>query len=594
MFFIDKILECRGTGMLKKVFSKVNVVDGFLCVPASLRSVSLILEKLQAKFDLRQSLITLLAILFCNILAGQTNDPIIHLDKSFYVSGEIIWYKVYLPKGMNEGVLQMIIANEKGEALGSNFLRISEQGFAEGHFKIPYDWSSNYYYFNLEAAHQQSTQSSTLASFALPIYNDLDDLPANIEIQEPADNPNSFLEDELDIQLSLDKTQYQPGSPIQLTVKINQKDGSPAESHFSISVRDGKLTNRKDARFSNLVRGNRLEASTTFASSINLQGKLRDLKGNPLQTNYLAAYFPDRRTFHYSKSNDQGEFFISLPDIDGEEEMQFGVYLTDDFQVQLHQAEIIDPKGTLPYSPAILKYLEASRDRKKIYQLFSSLETSIPIENKRSVKKEWKPDRRIIFDRYEPFKNVQTFFHEIITTLKLREREGGDKIIAKVFNPATEIRTYYLGWPLFIINDRLTWNADYIGRLNPRQLDEAHIFHDYPKLMDYFGPIASSGLAVFKTKPDRLNLPDSLDRNVFTIQGFQPKVDFKEVFQPGEEIPTFRSVLYWNSALRTDRRGQRKVNFQASDDISTFEIEVVAQDEEGRMGVKRMSFEVKF
>ena len=48
----------------------------------------------------------ILLVLVLPLLVDAANSPndncIIHLNKSFYVSGEIVWYKIYLPEIFRE------------------------------------------------------------------------------------------------------------------------------------------------------------------------------------------------------------------------------------------------------------------------------------------------------------------------------------------------------------------------------------------------------------------------------------------------------------------------------------------------------------
>ena len=65
--------------------------------------------------------------LFCQPLSGQALQPdryLVHLDKSFYVTGEVIWFKLYLPKAhQGQGfTLRVALFNPKGEVASYFFL----------------------------------------------------------------------------------------------------------------------------------------------------------------------------------------------------------------------------------------------------------------------------------------------------------------------------------------------------------------------------------------------------------------------------------------------------------------------------------------
>ena len=49
----------------------------------------------------------------------------LHLDKSFYVTGEIIWYKLYLGTNLKDQpiTIRATVANPEGKIVGDNFLK---------------------------------------------------------------------------------------------------------------------------------------------------------------------------------------------------------------------------------------------------------------------------------------------------------------------------------------------------------------------------------------------------------------------------------------------------------------------------------------
>jgi len=64
----------------------------------------------------------------------------IHLDKSFYVSGEIIWYKLYLGKEFKDksATIKAVVATPKGKTLNQDFFKTAGNTYLQGHYKIPF------------------------------------------------------------------------------------------------------------------------------------------------------------------------------------------------------------------------------------------------------------------------------------------------------------------------------------------------------------------------------------------------------------------------------------------------------------------------
>ena len=99
-------------------------------------------------------------------------------------------------------------------------------------------------------------------------------------------------------------------------------------------------------------------------------------------------------------------------------------------------------------------------------------------------------------------------------------------------------------------------------------------------------------MVVIESKEGLLQVPDDNTTQFFELQGLQHPLSPEKGFSSNMEDPVFRPQLLWEPDLTTDTNGELDLTFQQSDDISTFQIEVVVQSEDGRRGVASIQYPV--
>jgi len=90
---------------------------------------------------------------------------IIHMDKPYYVSGETMWYQVYLPEVFRgvAGSVQILIEDESGKIIDDAFWNIGE-AHIQGYFNIPYDVSTSVYTCSLRALNAKTRKPLKVTS----------------------------------------------------------------------------------------------------------------------------------------------------------------------------------------------------------------------------------------------------------------------------------------------------------------------------------------------------------------------------------------------------------------------------------------------
>ncbi len=259
-------------------------------------------------------------------------------------------------------------------------------------------------------------------------------------------------------------------------------------------------------------------------------------------------------------------------------------------QVRREAAPALPPAAPLSYDDAIRRYLEWSRQRKKIYQLFQEVEMPLSSDRPSPDTTTYRPDRHLRLADYTPMEDLPTFFREVATPLKYRRQHG--QYVALMFNP--EMRRFYHGSPLFIVDGQLTWDAHYVAQLDIGAIATIDLFFFADALRSHFSAFGRYGVVVIRSRTGGLQLPNAYRQNILSLDGLQVPVSFPALpGDPQTDLPRFRPQLYWNPNVPTDEQGRATVEFRQSDALSTFQVSVVAHGSDGRSGAGVYRYEVR-
>lgn len=514
-------------------------------------------------------------------------DFTLHLDKSFYVVGEVIWYKLYLPTAQ-DATVQVVISDDQAKQLDNFFLKSEGKSYVEGYFKVPYSYESGLYRMSFFSTTNPAT---LIIDPIIPIYNDLGAL--EISNTQSAISYNEQLEAgalDIDIQLN-NSTSYSTRSEIEANITVKDSNGNPVRGTLSVAVVDDALGGEGVVVKSNNTVGN-------IGNEIIYTGTLRNEAGEPDKAAILGLYSRNEQRIHYSKANPAGKFLFSLPDFYAQNSAQFLGYQFEHqkISISLDELAVAPIEKELVYTDEVIEYLKLSRQRKKIFQINKTFETNLVTEDFENDVQKLKPGFSYIISEYQSFDFMYSFFGELITPLKFEL--GKDSLFtSKLINPSGRFsaNTVLSGPPLFIIDGKATRDADYVARLNMDYIEKVDLFYKSEELRRQFNAIGSSGVVIITTNLRNVELPEKDLENFFMISGILPKANFP-IFEPNEipkTQPFFRPQLYWNPTTETDRNGKAAVQFYQSDDVSRFKIKVVAQSEDGKVGVAEAFYDVK-
>lgn len=556
-------------------------------------------------FSRKLSLFLLLALVgFFQPVNAQ--ESFIHLDKSFYVNGEVIWYKMYLPKsfGTSPRVVKAVILNKAGREMDYVFHKVDEFGQVSGYYKVPFDMPTGMYRLAFRTLDITQLTNQELGSRIFPVYND-NDLRALQEqmVELPEERRREVVEmgNELEVRLSIDPVNPGVRDQLNLRIQVSDPQGNGQPARASVAITDWGQVEPALGFYSGVTQGENLAG----LNPDNLAGKWYkriksvDEAGKARMTSVIGVWSSDEnRMFFSRRTNAEGVSLLELPEFKGEKTIQFLGFQKEVDQLRTEsireQAEPIAENMLI--TPGLLTYLEKSQKRKKIFQYYGQLEFDLRPEPQELDIRELKGNQSYRIQDYESFDNFATFFQENLSPLRFLEDRDNNRYIAYIYNPRNNRGdNRYEGRPLFIIDGKATRNSDFVGRLDLGPIEDVQLFFRPENMREYFNVMGSSGVVtVSLTGEDEIQLPAEDEANRYRVNGIQQFAEFPafDPEQTGGQQPFFRPQLFWAPDVVIPAGAGTSLPFTHSDATGIFRIEVFVQDAAGRRGYQTLMYEV--
>ena len=510
-------------------------------------------------------------------------ETVLHLNKSFYVTGEVVWMNTFLPISLQEGAaIHTMVVNREGNIQDEFFIKTEDNKTARGYYKIPFHLESDIYNIRFQVYDKATQKPIVLLDAQVPIYSDLanispEDIHADGKIQTNAVN----LTNNLTLETSF-ASEFARGDEIAGSVSSEEE----ASASLSVSDQGGAVYSQQLG-----------EVLGDVETRIIVNGQLSDVNNNPLQVNVLGAFSREENKIFYTKSFEDGHFALALPDFKGYKTIQFMGYPKEVDQViaKLDRRVDVPQLPEIVYNAEVIDYLEQSRLRKKIYQYFGALEYQLEEKPFQKEVQELPANFSYEFASYEPFENVGAFFRELITPLKFELQEDST-YTAYMENPTKFQKQFSLqrstrlsGRPFFIVDGKITRDANYVANLDYNIIDKVELFFKPQELRQMFNAMGSSGVVRVMTTLPEVTLPSLDENNVYRVPGFLPEITQVDL---DSNSPNLKTAIYWNDDLSLDT-SRNTITFSQSDDRGTYVLTVVARTEEGKLGFTSTTYEVK-
>lgn len=193
-------------------------------------------------------------------------------------------------------------------------------------------------------------------------------------------------------------------------------------------------------------------------------------------------------------------------------------------------------------------------------------------------------------DDYISLESMHLVVKEILHDVVLRKRKGDYKL--RIYN--REIVQSFDGSPLFIIDGSPTYDLNKFLNLKPADVQTIDVISSH-KNLNVFGNIGSYGVLVVKSKTGKEVVFEK--QNIFKLNGFQKNYikSYPEYNKSDtNEIPDFRSTVYWNPLNKTNAQGIGQFEYFHSDDVSDFIINIQGINETGQPFQKQVTYKATF
>lgn len=513
---------------------------------------------------------------------AQAQQSAIHLNKPYYVTGEVLRYAFYPPSAMESKTykVKVKIVASNGVIIDDYFLQHTPGQNVSGYFKVPFDVASDIYSLQFFAADAGSFEEASLGAFDVGIYNDL----TASETYPVASKDQSVKEGQLNVTVDVPDF-IRGGTATNLKISVTDASGKTVKARKSIAIFDESVHGAQGSNHLMQVSDATIVENPT--NSIYAKGIVKS-EGTPVQINVLGAYNGTTQTMEYAKTNKSGGYTLDVGDFKGELPFQFLPYIFEEYMtidvVPERLSAAVSEKRMQP-SAEILNYLTQSRLRKKIYQAYKTTESDLKTEPIEYKVKPLKSNTTFKIKEYQSFKNMAAFFNELLNSNLEFLSQKDTTFKARMYNPeARGLVRHFTGEPIFIIDDKITKDATFIGTMSLDNIETAELFYITKEIRKNFGTFGSRPFVKITTSvPDILVPADELD-DIFTFKGIQPTE--MSTGKAANNAPNLRPDVFWDANAGTN------VNFKPTMDRSNFAIQVLAITDDGRIGMTKVNYVV--
>ena len=526
-----------------------------------------------------------------------TNQCHIHFNKSFYVSGENIFYKVYFPITFQseQAIVTSTLYNSERDLVYQTRLRLAADKTISGYYKIPFEWTTGMYRMTFSVSSQKGQMTTVLAEAPIAIYNDFGTVKLSDENTASSTTSSEVsMQKDLRIEIQSDKNTYNYQESTKLKIKVSNAKGMGVVSSISLSVNDARLGNTEGSIYKKLYNSKDWNDPIVADSMTMLKGRVEDfVSSKKLLNNLVLAHLPKVNKPVFAPISKDGSFLLPIPEYEGVRKIELLDHSAEAINVQLETIPI--PNTPLPkivYTSAIQEYLNLSAKRKKIYQLYGTVENVSVLNLNATTSSSAPSDLSFRLDEYETFANIPDFFKEVLAPLKFRKNKK-KKLVAKMYDPTLRLKTFFEGEAVFIVDGQFTADSKFIYELDISKVEQIDLFYKLTTLGNYFGPLGYNGVVMISSRNKDIAVPASKEKNQYLITGFQPQVNYPISLTTDQDIPRLSPNVFWSPHLSTDASGLLEIEIPNGMDASSFQIDVVAQDKNGNIGRQELTYEVK-
>ncbi|MEM9675881.1 MAG: hypothetical protein AAF992_25040 [Bacteroidota bacterium] len=534
----------------------------------------------------------------------------VHLDKSFYATGETLWYKVYFlyqdTSSVKSNIVYLDLISPTGEVLVHQKL-LRDHLHTHGEINIPPDWEEGYYTLRCYTRWNLNFGDDAIYQQRIPIYNPYENLVSSASTPPVAQTVIKSNERDLNISLQTRQQVYGKNDDVQVTITVTDAAQQPVNANLSLAVLDTDLINLDE----NTTVAERQSFPDTSIDPVSLNYTpeealaLAMTVASPttselVSSQFISVYRVEDQEF-INTSIEQGELSVSLPNFFGSRTFQ--IHNHNPFQAASPSVAVHSILDSLPSpklldsspsrTPEVERYLRLSKLRNKLQEIFES--SPPPSAGNTALQTNtFIPNKTYSIDKFQLMKTVEDFVSNVLVKASISSDDGQKSV--RLFDPIDQ--RYLEDNPWYMINGYLTTLEEEVLAMSLSQIEKIDIFLQ-PKTVAQQFPflMARGGVIAIYTKDKKPPTDFIAERNTFTWQGFHSPLPFegqRRVESQDDKVPDFRPLVYWEPVIETDEQGRAVVTFPNSKAISQFSIQVSGVSVKGDYGEATTTYETQF
>ena len=489
-------------------------------------------------------------VLYPSFVWGQ-GHTVLHLDRPYYLPGQVMHYVISInPPIQDTAILNVQLVSDQQSVMQHYHQLVNSAG--SGYFPLPFDIHDGIYLLQVDLLSKSSGYPYNLVNTPVSILPEIVPLGFSAEVAA-FDAPAP--KDHISISVS---EQARPRQIVQCTVEVN---GGLPNDLVSIAIKDKSFFKQ----IAMDVRSFRIP-DDPLLEMIPIKGVRTLLNEDPKEDAFLFAAKYNDLTFSFNWVDASGDFFIRFPIFYGKETLFFIDNGRNQMEVEL-AGQLVSPPKSVPIiaSPGTKLGIETYADRKKIYQVYSSLEELTLQRDPKLSTNTVSPNYDVDVQDYSVRGKLIDLVKEITTPLKFRKGKG-NQYTAKILYEVLGLKYFYSDDPLVFINGVASRDFDFVANLPLQDIKSLRIYSALNtiralKLVDIGGVVIIEMVDPLFSIPPEIRLPG------IEIQGLQLPAEYPITSNTESNIPQLRSLLFWQPNGRLGSDGSYIFDLPCSDDI---------------------------
>ncbi len=531
---------------------------------------------------------------FSSVRANTPENFLLHTDRSVYLTGETIWYKIYNTNYQEHSdhskVVYINLHGKNGVLLFQQKVHLVE-GKAHGSITIPLSWNEDYYYLTCFTKWNLQFEKDQLEAKIIAVYNPYENTNEESALSTSKEKPQvDFIQGNVKIEMQKkDYARREQGS-VRIATTDGQKGTISVAIHYMDALEKITLSSvRLATNQSTLNLHYEIEKQSEKEQKLQIDGKAFDpITDDPINSDVFSLYKVGGDTFYRISSGD-GHIHTSIDDFNGS--AIFQLFNMNPYQPSLPNFTQIRPGENLigielkntnpPHNIIINDYLKNARLNRKVQEIFEE-RTLDSLQNKQIVSTPFVADKVYKMEKFKSMKTLEEFIREIVTFAELSVKDN--KTTVRLKN--TETQRFFMEKPWYLVDGYLTRDEEAVLSIPFKNLTRVELFITNKSILSQLETVmVRSGLIAVYTNDYSIKDAIEAQKNIFTFDGFSQASSFEEIKhsspQEARENPDFKSLIYWNPEVKLNSTAE--LEFVTSDLLGKYMIEVSGLTDDGKI-----------